>query len=70
MRLRRRSYATYSVGLAIAWAIVFALVAAIDPPHDLHTILLVFGGFAIAWVSGTIARYVYPPPARWRRNGR
>ena len=27
--------------------------------------LWVFGGFAIAWVSGTIARYVYPPPARW-----
>jgi hypothetical protein len=24
-----------------------------------------FAGFVIAWASGTIARYVYPPPARW-----
>jgi hypothetical protein len=26
---------------------------------------LVFGGWVIAWVSGTIARFVYPPPDRW-----
>jgi len=26
---------------------------------------LVFGGWTIAWVSTTIARYVYPPPKRW-----
>lgn len=27
-----------------------------------HTILLVFAGFAIGWLSATIARSVYPPP--------
>jgi hypothetical protein len=29
-----------------------------------HTILLVFGGWVIGWASATIARAVYPPPAR------
>jgi hypothetical protein len=27
--------------------------------------ILVFFGWVIAWVSTTIARYVYPPPKRW-----
>jgi hypothetical protein len=33
-------------------------------------VLMVFGGFAIGWVSTTIARYVYPPPAKWARTSR
>src|SRR5216684_5336333 len=35
-----------------------------------QTILLVFFGFCIGWVSTTIARYVYPPPKRWELNRR
>jgi hypothetical protein len=31
----------------------------------MHSVLPVFGGFCIGWVSTTIARYVYPPPSRW-----
>jgi hypothetical protein len=29
---------------------------------------LVFAGASIGWASGTIARYVYPPPRRWRQH--
>jgi hypothetical protein len=30
-----------------------------------HSVLLVFAGWCIAWISTTIARSVYPPPKRW-----
>jgi len=31
-----------------------------------HNILIVFAGFVIGWLSATIARYVYPPPKKYR----
>ena len=64
MRLRR-NYWTYSAGLALAWAVVFAIRAAIGGQATMDTVVKVFAGFAIGWVSATIARYVYPPPAKW-----
>ena len=62
----RRNYWAYSIGLATVWAVILVVVAGTHKNH-LHTFLFVFGGFAIAWVSGTIARYVYPPPKKWSR---
>ncbi len=62
---RFRNYWIYSAGLAVTWAIVLALTWKIRGRGAAQTALLVFGGFCIAWVSGTIARYVYPPPRRW-----
>jgi hypothetical protein len=59
-----KTYWGYSIGLAIVLVIVFAIVATAEP-YDMHTFLLVVAGFAIGWVSGTIARYVYPPPQKW-----
>ena len=64
MSSRYRNYWVYSIGVGIALAIILAIVAA-TKPDNVHTVLLVFGGWAIGWVSGTIARYVYPPPHRW-----
>ena len=64
MPMRRRNYWSYSAGLAVTWAIVLGIVAAAKPER-LKTFRLVFGGVAIGWVSGTIARYVYPPPHKW-----
>jgi len=29
---------------------------------------VVFGGFVIGWLSATIARYVYPPPKKYRQD--
>jgi hypothetical protein len=63
---RHRSYTMYSVGCAIAWAIVLAVVAA-TRSEKLPAILLVFYGFVIGWLSATIARAVYPPPKPRRR---
>lgn len=60
----RRNYWVYSLGTAVVWAVILGIVAGRDR-SKLDTFLSVFGGFAIAWVSGTIARYVYPPPKKW-----
>lgn len=64
--LRFRNYWIYSAGCAIAWAVVLVLAWTIRGPGSAQTLLLVFLGFLIGWGSGTIARYVYPPPKRWR----
>jgi hypothetical protein len=66
----RRSYTTYSLGVAVVWAIVLAVGAILDrhakfSATTFDVLLLVFGGFAIGWVSATIARFVYPPPRKW-----
>jgi hypothetical protein len=65
-----RSYTTYSLGVAVVWAIVLAVAAIVDrhakfSATTFDVLLLVFGGFAIGWVSATIARFVYPPPRKW-----
>jgi Flp pilus assembly protein TadB len=64
MHRRFRNYWVYSVGIGVVLMIVLAIVASVKS-YDLHTFLLVVAGFAIGWVSGTIARYVYPPPQKW-----
>lgn len=44
-----------------------ALSAIVGGTDRLHTILLIFAGWVICWISATIARCVYPPPSKWRR---
>ncbi|HWE89295.1 MAG TPA: hypothetical protein VG317_07505 [Pseudonocardiaceae bacterium] len=66
---RLRNYWIYSLGLAVAWAIVLTLTYTIRGKDAAQPILYVFAGFGIGWVSTTIARYVYPPPRRWTRQG-
>lgn len=63
-----RNYWVYSIGLAIAWAIVLLLSLAVGGTQRAQITLLLFLGFCIGWVSTTIARYVYPPPKRWMPN--
>jgi hypothetical protein len=63
--MKHRNYWIYSAGCLVLWGILLAVVASKGDSSRTHNILLVFGGFAIAWVSGTIARFVYPPPKRW-----
>jgi hypothetical protein len=62
MNARTRCYTAYSVGVGIVWAGLLWLA----PADKRHTIFLVFGGFVIGWLSATIARYVYPPPKKYR----
>ena len=63
----KRNFWVFSAGLAVAWAVVLILSAVIGGEHRLDKVLPVFAGFAIGWVATTIARYVYPPPARWTK---
>jgi hypothetical protein len=62
-----RNYWVYSIGCFVVWSVLLAVVAAKGNKDTTHNILLVFGGWTIAWVSTTIARFVYPPPKRWLR---
>jgi hypothetical protein len=66
--MRYRNYWVYSIGIFVVLAVV-AIVVALTKPDNLHTFLLVVFGWAIGWVSGTIARYVYPPPQKWHAQG-
>jgi hypothetical protein len=61
MNRLRGTYTGYSIGCAIAWAVVLAVVA-VTQPGRLHTYVLVCAGWLIGWISATIARSVYPPP--------
>jgi hypothetical protein len=55
----------YSIGCAIVWAVVLAVVWAQTGEATRHTFALIFGGWVIGWLSATIARVVYPPPKKW-----
>jgi hypothetical protein len=59
---RLKTYTTYSIGCAVVWALVLAVLAAAGKKEKLRRILPVFGGWWMGWTSATIARYGYPPP--------
>ncbi len=61
---RHRSFWVYSTGLVVVWGVLLIIVFNLKSPAS-STVLLIFGGFCIGWVSTTIARYVYPPPKKW-----
>jgi hypothetical protein len=58
----RRNYLGYSIGCAVAWAVIWILLAALASPLTIHRIGYVFGGWVIGWISASIARVVYPAP--------
>jgi hypothetical protein len=39
----------------------------VAPAHKRNIIFLIFEGFVTGWLSATIARYVYPPPKKYRQ---
>jgi len=55
MPLPLRNYWAYSIGFAVAWGIVLAIVLA-SRRDRFGSFLLVFAGVTIGWASGTIAR--------------
>ena len=63
--MKYRNYWLYSAGCLVVWGVILAVTVSEGAHSKTHNVLLVFGGFWIAWVSGTIARFVYPPPRRW-----
>lgn len=59
---RMKTYTAYSIGCAVVWAVILTVTATVASKDTKHTIYLVAGGWAIGWLSATIARSVYPPP--------
>ena len=68
MRDRLRTYTAYSIGCAIVWIMLIAIGVATGKTSTQHTVLFVILGWALGWTSATIARYVYPPPKKYRRH--
>jgi hypothetical protein len=68
MNARYRTYTAYSIGVGIVWAVLLVLALIFDPAGRRNNIFLVFAGFAIGWLSATIARFVYPPPKKYQRS--
>ncbi len=66
-RFSSQSYVAYSIGVAVAWGVLLILSSIFASDSKERNILLVFAGFAIGWLSATIARSVYPPPKKYRR---
>jgi hypothetical protein len=56
----------YSIGVGVAWVVLLILATALASSSKRHNVYVVFGGFVIGWLSATIARYVYPPPRKYR----
>jgi hypothetical protein len=63
-----RTYTAYSIGCVIAWAIILSICATTESSHHMGYILCIFYGWVVCWVSATIARITYPPPAKWLRD--
>ena len=68
MKPRMRTYTAYSIGVGIVWAVLLVLTWLFASADKWHAVRLVFFGFAIGWLSATIARYVYPPPKRYQQG--
>jgi hypothetical protein len=58
------SYAAYTVGCVIAWAILWVVVGTQSSEATRERVLYLFLGWLLGWTSATIARSVYPPPRR------
>jgi hypothetical protein len=68
MRDRLRTYTAYSIGCAIVWTVLIAIGIARGKTSTEHTARYVILGWALGWTSATIARYVYPPPKKYRQH--
>jgi len=54
----------HSIGCAIAWAVLWLILALTAKKDILDGVLLVFIGWVIGWISATLARSHYPPPKK------
>jgi hypothetical protein len=61
---RFNTYKAYTVGCVVAWAVLWVVVGIQSSDHTRRTVLYVFLGWWLGWTSATIARALYPPPAR------
>jgi hypothetical protein len=64
MRRHTNTYTGYSIACAIVWGVILAVASSAADSETRHKLMMVCGGWAIGWLSATIARSVYPPPKR------
>ena len=62
MKLSLKTYTAYSVGCAVVWAVILAVVASEASKDTAHTFFCSSLDGPIEWLSATIARALYPPP--------
>jgi hypothetical protein len=65
LRLLRKysgTYLGYSIACAMVWVVILTTVWTQAGEGARHTFAVFFGGWAIGWLSASIARIVYPPP--------
>jgi hypothetical protein len=62
LRKYSRTYVGYSIACAVVWAVIIGTVWTQTGDTTRHTFAVFFGGWAIGWLSASIARVVYPPP--------
>jgi hypothetical protein len=67
MKFSLRTYVAYSIGCLVVWAVLLAIVGFTGSSHKKSDVLLVALGWAIGWLSATIARAYYPPTKRQRK---
>jgi hypothetical protein len=53
MKLSLKGYTAYSIGCAVVWAVILAFVASEASEAKAHTVVLVFLGWVIGWLSAT-----------------
>jgi hypothetical protein len=61
-----KSWTIYSIGIFIAWAIVFLIRWRLRGTPDLNDVSLIFAGFFIGWLSATtkfvlVSKKIYGP---------
>ena len=50
----RKSWKIYSIGLLVVWAIVLMLVWILDSRTIFDSVLLLFAGYFVGWLSATV----------------
>jgi hypothetical protein len=66
---RMNTYTAYSIGSFIAWAVLWAILAATAKKSTLDYIPAIFAGWCLGWLSATIARALYPAPKKQYLTG-
>jgi hypothetical protein len=66
LRKRTDNYTAYSIGCAVVWAGILAGTERWAGARRRDQIQTTCAGWWMGWTSATIARFVYPPPKKWR----
>lgn len=59
-----QTYTDYSIGSAIVWTLIWAVLTSTATKGTRDRIALITGGWWMGWLSATIARAGYPPPKK------